>query len=176
MFVHTWKLISPKKFILTKGFLRDHTYTNMIVKAWPRNNRFTKNAKIYICPLRETLLHNRVHEYGFQTEFRYYIKFEHVLTIQYWVLFKNCRFLRGKEKLYEPWQESNISNLYLAMLICWRLSALSTDAEYTAFNLSYTSLPIQSVYMHTLLKLNVVLYSMCICPTKCDKYLFGHHG
>lgn len=135
MFVHTWKLISPKKFILTKGFLRDHTYTNMIVKAWPRNNRFTKNAKICICLSRKTFLHNRVDENGFQTEFRNYVIFEHVLTIQYWVFFKNCRFLRDKEKQYRQWKQSNISNLYLAMLIYWRLSASSTDAEYTAFKL-----------------------------------------
>lgn len=142
MFVHTWKLISPKKFILTKGFLRDHTYTNMIVKAWPRNSRFTKNAKIYICLSRETFLHNCVHENGFQTEFRNYIISEHVLTIQHWVLFKNCRFLRGKEKQHRPWKESNIPNLYLATLIYWRLCASSTDAEYTAFKLmSYTSYP-----------------------------------
>lgn len=73
--------------------------------------------------------------------------------------------------------EGSTSNLYLAMFIYWRLSASSTYAEYTAFKLMrYTSLSIQSVYIHTLLKLNVVLYSMCICPTKCDKYLFGHHG
>lgn len=43
----TWKFKSPKKFILTKGFRRDHTYTNIIVNACPRNNRLTKNAKVY---------------------------------------------------------------------------------------------------------------------------------
>ena len=38
----------PKKFILMKGFLLAQTYTSMIVKACPRNTRFTKQAIIVI--------------------------------------------------------------------------------------------------------------------------------
>ena len=41
------KVSKPKKFIRTNGFLLLHMYTSMMVKAWPRNTRFTKNATIY---------------------------------------------------------------------------------------------------------------------------------
>jgi len=34
----------PKKFMRTNGFLLAQTYTSMIVNAWPRNNKLTKNA------------------------------------------------------------------------------------------------------------------------------------
>lgn len=38
-----WKLRSPKKFMRMYGFLRLHTYTSMMVKAWPRKNRLAKS-------------------------------------------------------------------------------------------------------------------------------------
>lgn len=41
-----WKFSRPKKFMRTLGFLRLHTYTSMMVKAWPRNTRLTKVPKI----------------------------------------------------------------------------------------------------------------------------------
>lgn len=41
------KLRIPKKFIRMYGFRRDQTYTNIMVNAWPRNNKFTKNANIW---------------------------------------------------------------------------------------------------------------------------------
>lgn len=34
------KFMMPNKFIRTNGFRRDHTYTNIIVNACPRNNCF----------------------------------------------------------------------------------------------------------------------------------------
>lgn len=43
-----WKFNNPKKFIRTNGLRRDQTYTNIIVNAWPKNNKFTKNANIVI--------------------------------------------------------------------------------------------------------------------------------
>lgn len=43
-----WKFKIPKKFMRMNGFLRDQTYTNMIVNACPKNKRLTKNANIII--------------------------------------------------------------------------------------------------------------------------------
>lgn len=59
----TWKFKSPKKFNLTNGFLRDQTYTNIIVNAWPRNNKLTKNANVYNNNLRINT-YNEMHNGG----------------------------------------------------------------------------------------------------------------
>ena len=40
-----WKLRRPKKFMRTYGFLRLHTYTSIMVKAWPRKTRLTNSPK-----------------------------------------------------------------------------------------------------------------------------------
>lgn len=40
-----WKLRRPKKFMRTYGFLRLHTYTSIMVKAWPRNTKLTNRPK-----------------------------------------------------------------------------------------------------------------------------------
>lgn len=45
--IFTWKFMTPKKFILMTGFLLAHTYTNIMVNAWPKNKIFTKNPKIW---------------------------------------------------------------------------------------------------------------------------------
>lgn len=42
-----WKFSRPKKFMRTFGFRRLHTYTSIIVKAWPRNTRLTKVPNIW---------------------------------------------------------------------------------------------------------------------------------
>lgn len=39
-----WKLSRPKKFIRTYGFRLLHTYTSIMVNAWPRNKRLTNSA------------------------------------------------------------------------------------------------------------------------------------
>lgn len=47
-----WKLSRPKKFMRTLGLRLLHTYTSMIVNAWPRNTRLTNMPNIYMCTLR----------------------------------------------------------------------------------------------------------------------------
>jgi len=42
-----WKLKSPKKFIRTYGLRRLHTYTSMMVNAWPRKTKPTNTATIW---------------------------------------------------------------------------------------------------------------------------------
>ncbi len=41
-----WKFKRPKKFMRTFGFLLLHMYTSMMVKAWPKNTRFTNVPNI----------------------------------------------------------------------------------------------------------------------------------
>lgn len=41
-----WKFKRPKKFMRTFGFLLLQIYTNMMVKAWPKNTRFTNMPNI----------------------------------------------------------------------------------------------------------------------------------
>lgn len=40
------KFKMPKKFMRMYGLRRDHTYTSIIVKAWPKNSKLMKKAKI----------------------------------------------------------------------------------------------------------------------------------
>ena len=46
------KFIKPKKLIRTYGFLRLQIYTNMMVKACPKNTKFT-NKPIHLFPVKE---------------------------------------------------------------------------------------------------------------------------